>query len=354
MPGTEIWFVLKSVSKDKKWNDRQVKEVPGTMIVDMHCDTLSELREKRRSGSREGLRQNTLCLDLERMKENHYLLQNFAVFVELKQTKDPFEDAMDQIRLFKEEMENNCDICSQVYTYEDIRNNIEKGKLSALLSLEEGGICGGDIASLKTLYEAGARMMTLCWNYENELGYPATPEEDGCAEDSNLQGLKKRGIEFLGEMEELGMIPDVSHLSDQGFWDVVKYTEKPFVASHSNARAVWNHGRNLTGPMLRALGERGCVAGLNYYPLFLNGGDDSEKASSALARHALSMVDQAGIESVGLGSDFDGFPASSDVSDPSGMDNLVWALHRAGFSDRETDLICGGNVLRLYREVLKQ
>lgn len=322
------------------------------MIVDMHCDTLSELREKKRAGSRESLRQNTLCLDLERMKKHGYLLQNFAVFVDLKHTEDPYEDALDQIRLLHAELENSRDICGQVYSYNDIQNHIKQGKLSVMLSLEEGGMCGGDSEKLRALYETGARMMTLCWNYENELGYPAVPEEGGSAKDSRVMGLKKKGIVFLEEMESLGMIPDVSHLSDQGFWDVVKYTEKPFVASHSNARSVWGHGRNLTDDMLHAMGERGCVAGLNYYPLFLNGGDDSEKASAALARHALHMVDQAGIESVGLGSDFDGFPAASDVSDPAGTANLIWALHRAGFSDRETELICGGNVLRLYREVL--
>lgn len=344
------------------------------MIVDMHCDTLYELRKRRKAGSRETLRKNTLCLDLERMREHSYSLQNFAAFVDLEESEDPFADAMELAGLLRQEAEANQDICGQVFTYEDIRKNMEQGKLSVMLSLEEGGICGGDTGKLEALYQAGARMMTLCWNYENELSYPAVPEMGKSdrgrqtelagqgagsgrtdwhqAEQSSGRGLKKRGLEFLEAMEELGMIPDVSHLSDEGFWDVVKYTSKPFVASHSNARALCGHGRNLTDGMLRAMGERGCIAGLNYYPLFLRGGQSSEKASLMIAEHAVHMADRAGMESIGLGSDFDGFPVSSDVSDPSGMDNLIWALHRAGFSDRETEMICGGNVLRLYREIL--
>ena len=100
------------------------------------------------------------------------------------------------------------------------------------------------------------------------------------------------------------------------------------------------------------MGERGCVIGLNYYPLFLHKEDSGESTCAAIARHARHIAGQAGIESVGLGSDFDGFESESDISGASDMDHLLWALHRAGFSGRETDLICEQNVLRLYREIL--
>lgn len=337
------------------------------MIADMHCDTLYMLHKREKDKSRESLRSNTLCLDLERMKENDYLLQNFAAFVDLAETEDPFADAMELAELLHREAEKNQDLCGQVFSYEDIQKNMDQGKLSVMLSLEEGGICCGDIGELQALYEAGARMMTLCWNYENELAYPAVPEmgnggqgrlspRQGQAVEGRGKrggyGLKERGIEFLEVMESIGMIPDVSHLSDDGLWDVLDHTKNPFVASHSNARAVCGHGRNLTDEMLHAMGERGCIAGLNYYPLFLHDKEDSEKASLCLAKHAVHMASKAGMECIGLGSDFDGFPVSSDVSDPSGISNLTWALHRAGFSDRETERICCRNVLRLYREVL--
>lgn len=320
------------------------------MIIDMHCDTISELMDQKKKGSLESLRRNCLCLDLERMKANSYILQNFAVFVHLGRAKDPFANAMEQVRFFQQELEQNQDICSQVFSYEDIEKNLENGKLSAMLTLEEGGMCCGELEKLQALYQAGARMMALCWNYENELGYPATPEKEDTS--SENRGLKETGIQFLEEMEHLGMIPDVSHMSDEGVRDVLAHTRKPFVASHSNARAVWNHGRNLPDDLLRSMGERGCVIGLNYYQEFLNGGNSEEKASDVLAKHALWIVNKAGMESIGLGSDFDGFTPVSDMADPAGTEHLIWALHRVGFSDGEIEKICSENVLRLYKEVL--
>ncbi len=351
------------------------------MIADMHCDTLSELRNRKKNGSEEGLRRNRLCLDLDRMKAHSYVLQNFAVFVDLAQTEDPFADAMELISLFYEEMEKNSEIAGRAVSWNDITQNRSDGKISAMLTLEEGGMCRGDIGKLRTLYDRGARMMTLCWNYENELACPAfyEPVQPFCAQAQawktaadaapgprgeqeekppptrsrrESKGLTDKGIEFLEAMEALHMIPDVSHLSDEGVWDVLANTNRPFAASHSNARAVWEHERNLPDDLLRALGERGCVIGLNYYPLFLHEEGSRESACAAIARHARHIAEKAGIESVGLGSDFDGFEAKSDIAGAEDLDNLLWALHRAGFSGRETDLICEENVLNLYREVL--
>lgn len=321
------------------------------MIVDMHCDTLSELREKKRAGSRESLRQNTLCLDLERMKKHGYLLQNFAVFVDLKHTEDPYEDALDQIRILHAELENSRDICGQVYSYNDIQNHIKQGKLSVMLSLEEGGMCGGDSEKLRALYEAGARMMTLCWNYENELGYPAVPEEGGSAKDSRVMGLKKKGIVFLEEMESLGMIPDVSHLSDQGFWDVVKYTEKPFVASHSNARALCPHSRNLTDEMIKAVGEAGGVIGLNQCPRFLYPGSNENRIEDLVA-HLLHIRNVGGRECAALGSDFDGISGKLTLKGPQDYGKLTEALKKAGLSEDEIEEIYHKNVERVIRDAM--
>ncbi len=323
------------------------------MIADMHCDTLSELRNRRKNGSAEGLQKNSLCLDLDRMREQSYTLQNFAVFVDLAGTEDPFADALEQTELFWEEIRKNEETVRAVVSYAEMERSRSEGKISAMLTLEEGGMCQGDIRKLRALYERGARMMTLCWNYENELAYPAFYESaQPLGTGAGPQGLKQKGIEFLEAMESIGMIPDVSHLSDEGVRDVLAVTRKPFAASHSNARAVWNHERNLPDDLLCAMGERGCVIGLNYYPLFLNGGAAGESACASIARHAVHIAEKAGIESVGLGSDFDGFESESDIAGVSDIGSLVWALHRAGFSGREVDLICEGNVRKLYREIL--
>lgn len=324
------------------------------MIADMHCDTLSRLWNQRKKGSAQGLRRNSFCLDFERMKKHSYLLQNFAVFIDLASTEDPFADAVEQAELFREELQKNSDIAGAVTSWREIEQNKSTGKISAMLTLEEGGMCRGDIGKLRALYEKGARMMTLCWNYENDLASPAScePVQLYQAQGSGPKGLKEKGIEFLAEMEHLGMIPDVSHLSDEGIRDVLANTKKPFAASHSNARAVWNHKRNLPDDLLRAMGERGCVIGLNYYPRFLHEEGKGESACAAIARHARHIAEKAGIESVGLGSDFDGFEAESDIAGAADVELLWEALRQAGFGSGEIDRICEGNVRRLYREIL--
>ena len=146
--------------------------------------------------------------------------------------------------------------------------------MSALMTVEEGAVCQGEISRLRALYERGVRMLTLTWNFKNELGYPNVrmPENSQPTFIPDLKtpntkdGLTKTGIAFVEEMERLGMIIDTSHLSDAGFYDVLKYTKKPFVASHSNARTISASVRNLTDDMIRRLSERGGVTGLNFCP----------------------------------------------------------------------------------------
>lgn len=317
------------------------------MYVDMHCDTLYELRRRRRAGTgRASLADAGLRVNLEKMRGADCLLQNFAVYIDLEETEEPFQDAMELVRFFQEELEKNRQTIRQVVRAEEIEENRRQGRMSALLTLEEGGMCGGETEKLHTFYECGARMMTLCWNYENELAYPAALGPDA-------GGLKEKGFVFLEEMERLGMIPDVSHLSDRGFYDVARVCRGPFAASHSNARGLCAHVRNLTDDMLRLLGEKGGVAGLNFYPLFLSEDWRKEDGLEWIVRHARRMMDKGGTGCVGLGSDFDGFSGACVPEDASGFAELAWAFHRAGFSEAEIEGIFWKNVLRLYREVLK-
>lgn len=150
-------------------------------------------------------------------------------------------------------------------------------------------------------------MMTLTWNYPNELAFPNLISEEapesldagggvqrGFPVFDNTNGLTKKGFLFVERMEELGMIVDVSHLSDKGFWDIVKNTRKPFVASHSNARSLCGHARNLTDDMIRAVADRGGVIGLNYYGCFLNERNDSHSTVSRMAAHARHIINVGG------------------------------------------------------------
>lgn len=363
-------------------------------IVDMHCDTISKIWESRKrsiSGESDApwqLSRNHLQIDLQKMKKAGYLLQNFAMYVDLKKGLDPFAYVSELIDVFYEEMEKNRNAICVVKTYDEILENERQGKLSALMTIEEGGCCKGEISNLERLYQLGARMMTLTWNYPNELASPnifirkqqsgnrieqsgsvrnvvrnTLPEENApkgstvkndkgfCLFDGS-KGLTEKGLLFIERMEELGMIIDVSHLSDTGFWDIARNTKKPFVASHSNARALCGHCRNLTDDMIRTIAERGGVIGLNYYGCFLNETNDSHSSVARMAAHARYMLDIGGSECLGLGSDFDGISGELEIQDCSQMHKLADELARQHFTGAEIENILYRNVMRVYKEML--
>lgn len=328
-------------------------------VVDMHCDTISELVRHREQDWT--LADNELHMRLDKMREGDYLLQNFALFVFMEKGKDPYEKAMELLDCFEEQMRLFSDRIAQVKSFEDIEKNAEQGKMSALLTVEEGGVCCGSMEKLQALYDKGVRMMTLTWNFSNEIGFPNfhMPEREGEMPDFSVpqtqKGLTEFGILAVEEMERLGMIVDVSHLSDAGFYDVLAHTKKPFAASHSNARAVCSHVRNLTDDMIRKLAERGGVTGLNYCADFLETpgvGQANDGTIEAVVRHAKHIVNVGGIECLGLGSDFDGIKTHAELTGADKLPLLDSAFQKAGFSASEREKIFSGNVLRLYKELL--
>ena len=176
---------------------------------------------------------------------------------------------------------------------------------------------------------------------------PPTPRNYG----GSRQGLTETGVEFVERMEELGMIPDVSHISDEGIEDMLTLTKKPFVASHSNARMLCPHPRNLTDDFLKRMGEKGCVIGANFFSKFLR--KDAKFSETAwIAEHILHMVNVAGIESVGLGSDYDGIGCGLEMSDCSKVQMLAEELRCRGMSESQIERVFYKNVLRLYKEIL--
>lgn len=316
-------------------------------IVDMHCDTISRIYKNPGTA----LWQNDFQLDLMKMKSSGYLLQNFAMFIDLEETDCPCTTCREQISVFQQEMEKNRDLIAPVTTYREIRENEKMGKMSALLTIEEGQVCKGDPEILKEFYELGARMMTFTWNHPNTLGFPAEPVFG-----SSEGGLTGLGVDFLTIMEELGIIPDVSHLSDKGILEVCQLAKKPFAASHSNARAVCSRGRNLPDELIRKIAEKGGVIGVNFYGPFLIRTPDAKECFYSyvkdIVRHIRHMVNTGGIACAGLGSDFDGIDDNLELRDCSHMDLLEQELQKNGFSPSEIERIFYENVLELYKELL--
>ena len=310
-------------------------------FADLHCDTISRLLAGRRLGLTAGLRQDDrLHVDLMKLHASGAIVQNFALFVNLAKVEDPWQEVLTMADLYEEEMAKNQDLACPVRSFADLEAARRSGRVGCVLTVEEGGVCRGRLPLLRTLYRLGVRMLTLTWNHPNELAQP----------NGQPGGLTETGVAFLAEMEALGMIPDVSHLGDDGFWDVCRLAKKPFVASHSCCRALWDHRRNLTDDMIRAIADRGGVVGMNYYASFL--GPYSTSRLEDVTRHLRHVVEVGGLSAAALGSDFDGIDCPLEWEHAGHLDRLTAALDQAGFTPEEIDAICWKNVWNLYRELL--
>lgn len=325
-------------------------------VVDMHCDTILELLDHKDKN----LYSNDCSIDIEKLKKGDYLLQNFALFTDQKTLEIPEHQTMRLYDTYCTQMEKYADFIAPVYKYSDIEENAKNGKISSLLTLEDGGVCFNDLAMLRNYYRMGVRMIALTWNYENGIGYPNLSMKDMDGNKPNyrrqvdtVHGLTEFGISYVQEMERLGMIVDVSHLNDAGFYDVLKYTTKPFVASHSNARSVCGVARNMSDDMILQLAKRGGVMGINFCGSFLADRKDHKSCVEDMVKHILYIKNLAGIDVIGLGTDFDGISCPLEIKDASSMALLEKALYEAGLSKEEVEKIFYKNVLRVYKEILK-
>ena len=309
--------------------------------IDMHCDTLSELLPA------ETLEENSLCVDRKRMEQTKMLAEFFACFVYVPDGKweEAYQKVMEMVARMECETKENKKL-KLIKTAKDLEYAEREELNLALLTVEEGGVLNGNRNRLEELYQRGVRLITLTWNYENCIGYPNSRNAQ-----EMQKGWKSFGKQVVEEMNERGMLVDVSHLSDGGFWDCIRLSKKPIIASHSNARALCAHPRNLSDEMLCALGECGGVVGLNFYPQFLQSDRSAEVLD--IAKHGMHILQKAGEDSVALGTDFDGFEAGKNWIRGIEEIECVWdALKKAGMTERQLDKLSYQNVKRVLGEVL--
>lgn len=309
-------------------------------IIDMHCDTITRIAHENT-----GFVDNDLHISLRKLQKGNYMMQCFAIFIYLKGLEHPFAKCNEYMDLFDQFMRENNSEISQVRTAQEIIDNYAQGKISALLTIEEGGVLEGKLENLQHFYDRGVRMMTLTWNFENEIAYPNYVYEDVPRCDTE-RGLKPFGFEVINKMWDLGMIVDVSHLNDAGIYDVLNNARKPIVASHSNARAIWNVPRNMSDDMIRKLKENGGIMGMNYADHFVSGNIGKNQIPD-IVEHVKHIADIAGIETVAIGGDFDGIQTPVGMSDCTKTHDLYAALKEAGFSQDDIDKIFYKNFLRV-------
>lgn len=333
--------------------DFMLEEVePVRNYIDLHCDTLLQAAM---SGKSNIWRMEDSMLDLERLRKGGCMAQFFAIFMPPPEdlARMNIRDDETYIALLRGILTETVRRCpgelAPAGSARELEANWRAGKTSAFLTLEDGRAADGKMENLERFYSMGIRLISLTWNYANCFGAPNSQDPSVMG-----RGLTAFGRDAVVRMGELGMLADVSHLSDGGFWDVAEISKVPFAASHSNCRALAPHRRNLTDEMIRAVADSGGVVGLNFAAEFLSAaGRPPESTAELLAAHAKHLALHGGIGCVALGTDFDGISRRIEINSPEKMGLLFDALRRAGFSENEIDLIAYGNALRVIHDVLR-
>ncbi len=335
------------------------------LVVDFHCDgvlaTLPDSAYVIGEGAQRKLleRSDKGHVDVPRLLEGGVDCQVFSHFVEPVYNQIAPQRMLQVLGYSLSEIERSDDV-SLVKTYDEIMENDGK-RLSFMVGFEGGEALVQDLRILRAFHRLGLRRLTLTWNNRNMIA-------DGVTWQRSKGGLTEFGADVVEECNRLGILVDVSHITDQGFWDTLEASEDPVIASHSNCRALCNHMRNLTDEMIKALAEKDGVMGVNYVPFFLTdldfakirAGDPEErkKAESVTVEtvvdHVDHMAEVAGdVDHIGLGSDFDGVPMiAKGLEDASKLPNLTRALVARGYSDGEIRKILGGNFLRVIKQVI--
>ena len=314
------------------------------IVIDTHCDTLMAYLPQRGRPKRSlGERSEHGHIDLPRMIDGGVTCQTFAMYTGNKPiVPEATLRALQMTDVFYEGIEANEGIIA-VTSADEIVAAKKAGKTTGLLSIEGAEPLMGDIGLLRVFYRLGVRMLSFAWNFR-------TPFADGLGAGRSESKLPELGVQALEEMDRLGMVFDVSHLTDSNFWDVADVMKGSFIASHSNCREIADVARNLTDDMIVALADHGGVMGLNFGAGFVH----RESATVAtLVDHVDRVVEVAGIDYVGLGSDFDGVGRLPEgINDCSDLPNITRELVKREYSDADILKFLGGNHLRVFREVI--
>ncbi len=313
-------------------------------VFDLHCDTAFAMLDGA-GRTKNTLLQNDLHFDIKRAKAFPAYAQCFACFTSVPDTLHTslLPDAlfMAEYNAIMDSLQMHPANIRQAFTAEDITENSKNRVVSAILTIEGPAGFHYDVTALETLYQKGFRMTTVCWNERNILaGSHATGG-----------GLTDLGKSYVGEAQRLGMLVDVSHISDEAFWDMIQITQGPVVASHSNSRAICNMSRNLTDEMFLAICKTGGVAGINLYREFVGGAGDL----NAVCDHVMRFLSMDPLcQHICLGGDLDGcdtlpigFEGVQDYS------KLADALCRCGLCDEYIENIFWNNAVSLFRSAAK-
>ncbi|NIM13065.1 MAG: membrane dipeptidase [Candidatus Aminicenantes bacterium] len=372
---------------DPKLWEKAKKIHQEAIVIDTHCDTPMVLRHRKLDL---GQKTDKNEVDFIRMKQGGLDAIFFAVFVSNRlDDKHPAKNALEMIDEIFLQVEKYPGLAQMAFSPQDIRDIHKQGKRAILIGIENGGPIEESLGILRNFYRLGVRYITLTHNSNNAICDSSSDEKP------KWNGLSPFGKEVVKEMNRLGMLIDVSHISDKAFWDVIEVSEAPVFASHSCVRSLCDVPRNMTDEMIKALAKKGGVIQINFFSAFL---DEAFKRKSeetrkklepqikklretykddrgafwseigrlwkehgpeppgieALIDHIDHVVKLAGVDYVGLGSDYDGagsFPKG--LEDVTGYPLITYRLLKRGYKEEDIKKILGGNFLRFFEEVIR-
>ena len=393
-----ILFIVLSAcqsSTNKKTEPKTFKEIhEESILIDGHNDFLLLLTDslvleytKNTFALDKDLTGKT-HIDLARLKEGGVDVQFFSVFC-LGGQINPFDFANRQIDSLEATISRNPDKIVKAVNTDELLKGVEQKKIVAMIGLEGGHMIEDDLGNLDRLFNRGVRYMTLTWN--NSTAWATSASDETSNSDLQPKGLNDFGKQVVERMNELGMLVDVSHLGEQSFWDVMKTTTKPIIASHSSVFELCNHRRNLKDDQIKAIAENGGVIQVNFSPKFLDKtfkkksdaffekhkdendslvnifkdewivefhlyrkyideANEIRPPLSILIDHIDYIVKLVGINHVGIGSDFDGITITpQQLNDATNFPLITKALLDKGYNINDIDKILGGNVLRVLK-----
>lgn len=343
-------------------------------VIDLHCDTPMLFGE---AGYELGKRNDVGEVDLPRLREGGVSAVFFSVYTSARSNTEleALKNALEIIDAIYREVGRLPDDLGLARSSDEIEAAKSAGRIAVLLGVEGGHMIASSLAVLRSLWRLGARYLTLTHSVN-------TPWAGSSGGEGN-PGLSEFGREVVAELNRLGMMVDVSHVSDQTFWDALESSSAPIIASHSSARALCPHKRNMTDEMIRAAADKGGVVHINYYNRFLDP-DFAERASAwdaanpdvgraegygartrarlaavgrtpldTLLDHFQHVAKVGGVEAVGLGSDFDGVEGElpQGMEDISKIPAIAHGLSNRGFSSSDIEKVLGLNTLRVLRDV---
>lgn len=351
----------------------------SAIIFDAHVDTALSVLDCKCDLSKNS-RKNQV--DIPKLRAGYVDALIFAAFVAPEYKEKSYDRAVSLLNAMKKQIEKNSQDLELILDGKQIEKVCNNGKIAVMLSVEGGHAIGDDISNLDKFYSLGVRVLTLTWMNNNYFA-------DGSGDKPKWNGLNELGVKVIKRMNELGMVIDVSHASDKAFYDVLKYSTKPVIASHSGMRSIYDFHRNLTDDMLKALANNRGVVGVPFSPSFLdrdfalksykirkkleeNKDNNLNKRNRKLllnkeikkklkpvevctvVDHIEHAVKVAGIDHVGLGSDFDGITFFiNGLENCSKMVNITYELVKRGYSENDIKKILGRNFLQLLKEVNK-